>query len=246
MAEATPSFDEGIIMWKKFKTVIVRIFLRYQTKMRFSMSVNSLIMLLTGGGIGALCALMVLTMNDILDSPWSYLCTIAIPFLVKMAIMWFGTLVVVPSIRDITSEIVENQTGITVDKNQPPSVNITGNVLILPAAAAIAVTIYLYGLNSTSDSAIGNGLMYYIAILVGAVVSFTENLSNPTVIKAIWHNRADFQESPLFKQTQGRNLEDGDSSTDNNPGAPSTNRHSYPLTRAQRRRATRNHRAGGW
>ena len=224
-------------MWKIFGDFIVANYNRFQRNFRLTMAANFLAILFMGAGIGAICALWVLTMNDVLDSPWSYLCAIAIPFLAKTAIMWIGTLAVGPSISHLTSRIFENQTGIVVPEHQRPPVNFIGNVLTFPIAAGIAVAIYFSGLDANSSNAMGDEMIYYIAILVGAAVAVSENLSNPVVIKAIWHNRADYQETPLYKQSTESSVEK------DKPNGPSANGHSH-LTRAEKRRANRDRTAG--
>ena len=231
-------------MWKRLADVIVNTFIRRQRNLRSSMIANSLIMPLVGAGIGALCAFWVLTMNDVLKTPWSYLCIIAIPFLAKALVMWVGTLIVAPSVGNLTSMIFRIQTGITVPEYQWPSVGFTGNVLTFPVAAAIAVTIYLSELSPDSENTVNDDFVYYIATLVGTVVSLTENLSNPTVIKAIWHNRADYQESPLFNKSQDEAIEPRDDDPEGSDiGVQNTDIHTYQ-TRAQKRRANRGRRAG--
>ena len=154
------------------------------------MVVNSLIILIFGAIIGVSCAFWVVVINDRLEPPWSYICAIAIPFLTKPVVLWFATLAVVPFVQHLTTRIFRKFTGNTVPEHQRPTLNITGNTLTLPVAASIAVTIYLIGFNASSGNGINDGMIFYIATLVGAVVSLSENLSNPVVIKAIWHNRA--------------------------------------------------------
>ena len=219
-------------MWKRITDIIIANFIKYQGNMRLGMIVNSFIVLLMGAGIGALCACLVLTMNDVLLPPWSYLLAFAAPFLAKTGIMWLGTLAVVPFIGHMTSRIFRIQTGITLQKHQWPSINLTGNRFTIPVAAAIAVTIYLSGLGASGKSAITAPFIYYIAVSVGGVVALTESLSDPTTIKAIWHNRADYQETRLYKQSRQKVVESNKSSS------PNTNGHSS-LTRAQERRAKR-------
>lgn len=85
--------------------------------------------------------------------------------------------------------------------------------MTLPVAATIAVAIYLSGLKQDSGGPVGNELIYYIAVLVGAVVSLAENLSNPTAIKAIWHNQTDYQKSPLFQQSMNKGNNDSTQAT---------------------------------
>ena len=201
------------------------------------MVINSLIVLIFGAIIGVVCALWVVMINDELEPPWSYICAIAIPFLTKPVVMWCGTLAVVPFVKNLTALIFNKFTGITVLEHQRPNLNITGNTLTLPVAASIAVTIYLIGFNASSGNGVKEGMIYYIATLVGAVVSLSENLSNPVVIKAIWHNRADYQESPLYKRSREKSVEN------DKPSSPKTNGHSLP-TPGQRRRARRSRPAG--
>ena len=198
---------------KKLSDFLVDNFIKYQTNMRIAMIGNSLVVLFIGAGIGTSCAFWVLLMNDILKSPWSYLCAITTPFIIKTIVMWLGTLVLAPFIRDISSRAFKAQTGRSVPEYGVLPLDITGNLVTIPVAATIAVTIYLSGPMPPGVIPTNDELIYYIAITVGVVVSLAENLCNPTIIKAIWHNRADYQESPLFQQSMNKMSNDSTQAT---------------------------------
>ena len=206
-------------------------FEKYEKRQRFSMVVNCLTVTIMGAVIGLACAWLVLTVNDLLPSPWSYLCAIAVPLIAKTAVMWLNTLVVSPFIKKLVPKIFKDLTGITVHPHQTPSTNITGNILTLPVAVTIAVTVYLSGLKPDDTTHINSSLIYYIAILVGAVVSLTENLCNPTVIRSLWHNRAEYQDSPLYQQPEKAVFQRQNSRPARTGNTPTSN---------QRRKAKRN------
>ena len=191
---------------KEKKTDIFAInFNRLMKTPRISLSTNGLVTASVGALIGALCTWIVLTINDFLPLPWSYLCVVAIPLIAKTVVMWIGTLIIAPFVENIGTISFKDQTGITIPNHQIPPVKITGSTLTLAAAATTALTIYLSGLKPDGVTHINNNVIYYITIAAGAVAALTEYLSNPTVIKTIWYNQAEYQKSPLFQQSTDKN-----------------------------------------
>ena len=188
-------------MRQKIVNIFANTFNENQKTPRRSAIANAIIIMFIGAIIGVTCALMVLRINDVLHSPWSYLCAIAAPLITKTVTMWFGTLVVGPLVRDIGLQFIRNRTGITIPGQRMPPVPITGSTLTLTVAATTALTIYLSGLKPDGINHISNSMIYSITTAAGAIASLTENLSSPTIIKGIWHNQVEYQSSPHFQQS---------------------------------------------
>ena len=207
---------------------LVDLFKKIEKTPRPSMVLNNTIIMFYGAAIGISCAAYVLWINDLLSSPWSYLCAITIPLIAKMVLSWIGTLVVAPSIRAITRKFVIDRTGIEIPEHISIDVNAKGSIPTFAVAVSIALTVYLSGLKPDGATTLSDGMIYYVVTMAGAVAALTENLSSPIVISALWHNEVEYQRSPLYQQSDKQSPNISESESQQQP------------TRSQRRRATRN------
>jgi len=113
--------------------------------------------------------------------------------------LWLG-----PLVSSVTATIFSQQTTFEVPEHQRRSDWGEHSISIVTLGATVAVAGYLNNLGSGAGNEaemLSNNAILVITSCAGAITASLQSLSNKVTIIALWRNRHDYQQTPLYKQS---------------------------------------------